>query len=130
MYLEELLSWIKTLSPSFLTYIAGAPLSSQTDALGVYVLAQEDVNKKTTLGGILHTSYGESRVRLTVQKDEPCAAQKKAMDLYRELEKGNTRMIASYKIQAMNLLYQEPQPHKGDESGQMYDIDVLITYER
>lgn len=130
MYLEEILSWIKTISPSFTTYIAGVSLKNQTDALGVYVLAQNEAMKKNTIGGLSQNSYKESSVRLSVQMNEPCAAQKKAMTLYRELEKESIRMIANHKIQMVKLHHQEPQPQKDDECGQTYNIDLLITYER
>lgn len=128
MYLEELLSWIQNLSPAFAKYIAGSPIKEHEDILGVYILSREVAGKTSAIG--ITSTYSKCGVRLKVRCLEACSAQKKAMVLYRDIEKDKTNLIAGRHIQAICMLYDEPQPDRLDEQGLTYIIDLEITYER
>lgn len=129
MTTENVLKWIKTLSPKATNYYCGTLNSKKEKSFGVYQLKESRArnvaiggNTKTAAKGISILVHWTESTRQT----EDIAAQ-----LYSALAQATDVVIGEAKVNYINLLHDEPIDVGTDENGICERvIEFIIYYER
>lgn len=131
MTVEDVLSWIKTLSTKPDHYYAGTLLSKKDKSFGVYQL-KESRAREVAVGGLPTTKTVSKGISILVHWNASTReTEVAAADLYADIQNAIGVTIGGHSVSYINLLYNEPVDIGTDDNGVCERvIEFIIYYER